>query len=75
MAEATFKTTPSINDALVIAAADMHPNWEVLSDGGIRRLRGSLTPEALEKWFETTYPGEAKAALSRAFGRKNVRGE
>jgi hypothetical protein len=40
MAEATFKTTPSINDALVIAAADMHPNWEVLSDGGIRMVEG-----------------------------------
>jgi len=38
-------------------------------------LRGSQTPEALEKWFEATYPEEAKAALSRAFGRKNVRGE
>ena len=35
------------------AAAEAHPNWEVLPDGGIRRTGhdGPDTPEKLLTWF------------------------
>jgi hypothetical protein len=38
---------------LMYSAAEAHPGWEVLSDGGIRRTRtdGPDTPEKLLTWF------------------------
>jgi hypothetical protein len=61
-AEFTVDQADDFEKALLLAAGEAHPNWEILPNGNLcwQGGKGPRTPHGLEKWFIATYPHEVE---------------